>query len=120
MRANNQSLTNDERSQLVVSCVKGGAFEFYLKEINPKMPFQMVVDRLRARYNTPHRKLSLQSEVYSLNLDDFMVRHQIQDEKECLRRMVEYLDNNIPQLVDCFHTESNKIRYLRKAVLGKK
>ena len=49
-----------------------------------------------------------------------MARQQIQDEKECLRSMVEYLNNITPQLVDGFHTESNKIRYLRDAVLGKK
>ena len=74
------------------------------------MPYQMIVDKLRARYNTPHRKLSLQSEVDSLDFDEFMTRHQIQYEKECLPRMVEYLNNITPQLVDGFHTESNKIR----------
>ena len=44
------------------------------------MPYLMGVDKLRARYNTPHKKLSPQSEVDSLNLDEFMARHQIQDE----------------------------------------
>ena len=34
--------------------------------------------------------------------------------------MVEYLNNITPQLVDGFHTESNKIKYLHDAVLGKK
>ena len=84
------------------------------------MPYQMVVDRLRARYSTPHRKLSVQSEVDSLNFDEFMTCHQIQNKKKCLRRIVEYLNNITPQLVDVFHTESNKIRYLRNAALGKK
>ena len=51
--ANDHSLTNDERSQLVVNCFKGGALEFCLKEVNPQMPYQMVFDKLRARYNTP-------------------------------------------------------------------
>ena len=49
-----------------------------------------------------------------------MLRNQIQDEKECLRRMVEYLNNITSQLVDSFHTESNKIRHLLNSVLGKK
>ena len=73
--ANNHSLTNDERSQLVVKCLKDGTLEFYLKEINPQIPYQMVVDKLRARYIMRHRNLSLKSEVDSLNFDDFMVRH---------------------------------------------
>ena len=71
-------------------------------------------------YNTPHRKLSLQSEVDSLNFDDFMVRHLIQNEKEHLRQMVEYLNNITRQLVDGLHTESNKIRYRFNAFLDKK
>ena len=118
--ANNHSLTNDERSQSVVDCLKGGALELYLKDISSHMTYQVVDDKLRARYNTPHRELSLQSEVDSLNFDDFMVHHLIQDEKECLHCMEEYLNNITSKLVDGFHTESNKIRYLRNAVLGKK
>ena len=66
------------------------------------MPYRMVVDKLRARYNMPHRKLSLQSEVDYLNFDKFMERHQIKDEKEYLRRIVKYLNNITPKLVDCF------------------
>ena len=84
------------------------------------MLYQRVVDRLCARYNLPHRKVSLQSEVDSLNFADFMVRHHMQDEKERLGRIVEYLNKITPQLVNDFHTESNKIRYLRNAVLNKK
>ena len=72
------------------------------------MPYRIVVDKLHARYNKPHRKLSLQSEVDSLNFDEFMVRHQIQDEKECLRCMIEYLNNILPELVDGSH--ANQIR----------
>ena len=73
--ANNHSLTNQERSRLVVNFLKGGALEFHLKEIDPQQPYRTVVDKLRARYNTPHRKLSLQSEVDSLTFDDFMARY---------------------------------------------
>ena len=73
------------------------------------MPYQMVVDKLHARYNTPHRKLSFQSKVDSLNFDEFVARHQIQDEIECLRPMVKYHNNTTPQILDGFHTESNKI-----------
>ena len=49
-----------------------------------------------------------------------MTRHQIKDEKECLNCMIEYLNNIARQLVDGFHTESNKIRHLRKSILGKR
>ena len=77
----------------MVSFLKDGALEFYLREINPQMPYQVVVDKLCARRNTPKRKLSLQSEVNPLNFDEFMVNHQIQNEKEYLRRIVKYLNN---------------------------
>ena len=70
-------LINDEHSQLEVKCLKGVALEFYLKETNIQMPYQIVVDKLPARYNRPQTNLSLQSEVYSLNVDDFIVRYRI-------------------------------------------
>ena len=93
----------------MVNCLKRGALEFNLKEINPQITYQIVVDKLRARYNTPHRKLSLQSEVDSINFEDFIAHHQVRDEKECIRRMDEYLKNITTQLEDGFHIESNKI-----------
>ena len=49
-----------------------------------------------------------------------MVYRLIKDEKECLRRMIEYLNKNTLQFVDGLHTESNKIRCLLNAVIGKK
>ena len=49
MYANNHSHTNDERSQLVLSCLKVEALELYLKEINSQMPYQMVVDKLACK-----------------------------------------------------------------------
>ena len=92
--ANNHSLTNNERSQPVVNCFKCGALELYLKDIHAQMPYQMIIEKLRARYSTPHRKLSLQSEVDSLKFNELMARRKIQDEKECLHRMVEYFNNH--------------------------
>ena len=64
--------------------------------------------------------MSLQSEIDSLTFDDFMERHQIWDEKEALRRIVKYLNSITPQFAEGFHTESNRIIYLRNAVLDKK
>ena len=52
----------------------------------------------------------LLSEIDSLILENLMTRIQIQDKKEGLRRTVEYLDNIVPQVVEGFHTELNKIR----------
>ena len=37
--------------------------------------------------------MSLQTQIDSLTFNDFMERSQIQDEKEGLRRIVEYLNN---------------------------
>ena len=50
--ANNHSPSNDERCQLVVSSLKGGASEFYLKEINPQITHQIIVYKQRTRYKT--------------------------------------------------------------------
>ena len=70
--------------------------EFYFEEINPQVLDQMVVDKPRTRNKTQERSLSFQSIVDSLNYDDIMVRNKIQDRKEGVCRMVEYLNNIIP------------------------
>ena len=65
--ANNHSLTNQERSMLVANSLRGGALEFNLNRIDPKLPYTDIVDKLRSRYALPHRKLSLKSEsVYNV------------------------------------------------------
>ena len=86
---NNHNLNNHERSMLVVNCLKGGALELFLKDIDTKLQYKDAVDKLRTRYNMPRRKLSLQSEVNSLTFDEFVARYQIRNEKECLRRIDE-------------------------------
>ena len=80
----------------------------------------MFVDKIRERYNTQNRNLSLKLEIDSINFDYFMVLHQLQDEKEYLHCMVELLNNIIPLIFDCFRTESNNIIYFRNPVLGHK
>ena len=51
--------------------------------------------------------ITIQSEVDSLEFDDFMTRNQIKDEKEGLRRMVKYLNNVTAQLVEGFHSKKH-------------
>ena len=68
---------------------------------------------------TPTSKATTPLRIDFLNLDDVMARHRIQYEKVGIRCIVEYPDNATSQLVERFHTGSNKIRFLRNAVLGK-
>ena len=49
-----------------------------------------------------------------------MILHLIQNEKECLHNLVEHFNNTVTQLMNDFHTESHKMRYLCNAVLGNK
>ena len=72
------------------------ALEYKYDEINLQMPYVKVVDKLRTEYNTLYTNISLQFEVDSLNFDEFIAQHQIQDEKESLRRMGEYLSSCTP------------------------
>ena len=71
IRARKYSLTNQEHSKLIVNCPKGGAFEFYLKEIDPRQKYETAVEKLRARHNTLRRKSSSQFEVESLTSMNF-------------------------------------------------
>ena len=48
-----------------------------------------------------------------------MAHNQAQDEKEFLRKLVEYLSKMMPELVKGINTEPNKVQYLRCTILGK-
>ena len=78
------------------------SFELYLMDVNPQFSYQIVANKLSVRYNTLHRKFSLQLEVNSLVFDKVIARHQIQNEKEYLRHMVEHLNNITLYLVNFF------------------
>ena len=67
---------------------KGGILEFYVKEINSQMLCQMVFDKLRARNNTQDQNVSLRLEVNSLKIDDFVVRHRVENVKGYFLRVV--------------------------------
>ena len=84
------------------------------------MTWQMVVDKLRARKNTPHRKLPLQSEVGSLDFDDFMAVTRYKMRRNLYPVWLNTSTISYHTFVDGFHTESNKVRFLLNAVLGKK
>ena len=84
------------------------------------MPSEMIVDNLCTKLDTPHKELFFLSEIDFQNFDYLMVCHQIQDKKRCQCCLAEYLNNIASLLLNGFHTESNKMKCLRNAALGKK
>ena len=66
------------------------------------------------------RKLSLQSEMDSLILNNFIACYQIGNKRECLCHIFEYTNMTTLHFLCGLHTEQEKIRYLRNSALGKK
>ena len=54
---NKHSHTNQKCSKLIVNSLKRGSLESYLKTIDPQQSYQTIIDKLRIRYNTPHRMM---------------------------------------------------------------
>ena len=90
------------------SVSKAKLWSYFSRGFNPQITYSMFVQRLRAIYNTTHGKLSLQFEDDSLDLENFMVNHDIKYEKQCLLCILKYLNNLTAQRVDSFHTEPDK------------
>ena len=82
------------------------------------MGFGDIAMKMRRHYNSDARKLSLQSEMDSLDLATFMQKHEITDFSMGLKRLVDSVNGLAPQLFHGFGDGKHKIRYLRRAVMS--
>lgn len=104
-------------SLFFVNALADSARQHFLTHCSPTMPFDQIVQNLKRHYNSDSRKLQLQSEVDSLELQSFMSKNQITDASACLTKLVDHVHALAPQLPEGFGNDSHKSRYLRRAVM---
>ena len=68
--------------------------------------------------NSDARQLQVQGTLEILRLDKYMTKHEITDISEGLTKIVKHIEYLKPQRQPQIRSYSNKIVYLRKAVLG--
>ena len=82
------------------------------------MPFDQITNRMRRHYSSDTRKLQIESEMDSLDLQSFMHKRKITDYVSGLTQTVDHINVLAPQLPGGFNDDAHKTRYLRRAVMS--
>ena len=112
-------LTDEQKRNLFVNIFSGPARDFYFDNTREEMGYRQLVRVMIDEYDSDARRLAVQSELEMLTLHRLMVEKGISDEGVGLSKLVERINVLTPQCPPNFRSESNKIRYLRSAVLDR-
>ena len=81
------------------------------------MPFEQITSIMRHNFNSESRKLTLKTDIDSLNLYTFMKKADLRDYSQSLSKLVDRINALAPQLPQGFGDDAHKTRYLRRAVM---
>ncbi len=82
------------------------------------MSYDEVRELMKLEYDSDSRQLQVHSTLENLRLDVFMATRSLTTESEGLTKLVEHIEQLVPQCPSGFRSDENKTRFLRKAVLG--
>ena len=105
-------------SLFFVNALEDPARQLFLTNCSSNMPFEQIVSIMKRHYSSETRKLQIQSEMESLDLEFFMNKNQITDNSIGLSKLVDYINSRTNQLPAGFGDDSHKTRYLRRAVMS--
>ena len=112
-----QCLDPTQMSLFFVSALSDPAQQFFLTHCSSRMPFDQIVTHIRRHFNSESRKLSLLSDMDSLNLVTFMKKYEISNHSLGLKKIIDHINALAPQLPRGFGDNAHKTRYLRRAVM---
>ena len=116
--ASQRRLIGSQKADYFVKVLEGPARTFFLNFYAPGMTYEEIFEKIQREYNSDSRQLQVQSTLEGLRLNTFISIHSLTSESEGLNKMVEYIERLAPQCPPGFHSDENKIRFLRSAVLG--
>ena len=91
--------------------------QFFITYCSSRMLFEQIVTHMRRHFNSESRKLSLQSDMYILNLTTFMKYHGISDQSQGLPKIINHIYALAPQLPHGFGDDACRASYFRRAVM---
>ena len=115
--AHQQGLSPQQVSLFFVNTLADPSRQLFLTYCSQTMPLDQIAQNMKPHSISETKKLQLRSEFDSLDLQSFMSKHQIVDTSAGLTKLVDHINALVPQLPDGFGNDSNKIRYLRRAVM---
>ena len=93
------------------------ARQFFLTHCSSRMPLEQITSIMRHHFNCESRKLTVQSDMDSLNLSTFMKKAELFDYSQGLSKLVDHVNALAPQLPQGFGNVDHKTRYVRRAVM---
>ena len=116
--ARQHRLSRAQLADYFVNVLEGPARTFFFNNARNDMSFDDMAEMMVKEYNSDARQLQVQGTLEILRLDKYMTEHEITDVSDGLTKIVNLIENLTPQCQPQFRSDSNKIVYLRKAVLG--
>ena len=95
---------------LFENAVADPARQFFLTHCSSRMPFDQINSHMQRHFNSESRKLTLQSDMDSLNLSSFMNKHNKSDNSQGLAKLVDHINALDPQLPEGFGDDAHKTR----------
>eukprot|EP00171_Calliarthron_tuberculosum_P004009 IDg4009t1 len=106
-----------ENFQVDTRKASGPARTFFIGNYILGCSFDDVVTLMMGEYNSDSRQLQVQSSLENLRLSKFMAEKEISSLSDGLNKMVEHIECLTPQCPLGFRGDSNKVKFLRSAVL---
>ena len=97
--------------------IGGSCPRFLFEKMLLAHTFDEISAKIRRHYNSDASKMSLQSEMDSLDLTALMQKHEITDFSLGLKRIVDFINSWAPQSFHGFADDKHKTTYLRSAVM---
>ena len=111
-------LSAAQKTSFFVSAFSGPARTFFFQNASHDMDFEALADMMIEEYDSDARQLAVQSELEKLRIEKYMKEKEITTVSEGLSSLVDRLNALTPQCPKNFRHDSNKIRFLRSAVVG--
>lgn len=112
-----QNCRNKMKVYFFIDVFTGAARDFFYDHCRGDMNFRGRADKMLIEYDSDATRLGVHLEWVILTIKQFMANQKNIDDVVILTRIVEHVTTPIPQCPPNFCTESNKIRFLRHALL---
>lgn len=110
------NLDNFQMVDYFIHALGGPAKIFYINKSSSQMCFEDVEKLMKDEYNSDARQIQVKGQLDTLKLQKYMEENSIKDVSTGLTKIVELIENLVPQCQPDFRTESHKIHYLKQAV----
>ena len=116
--ARQHKLTHSQKADYFVNVLDGPARTFFFNNARNDMTFADMANMMLREYNSDARQLHVQGRLEGLRWQEFMLEHDITNPSDGLTNIINVIEELTPHCQPQFRSDSLKIAYFRKAVIG--